>query len=150
MMRRIVGVRSLGRAFLWSICLVAMAVGGCKKSYSVAEVEGRLIVGGQPAPKVRIEFVPDVDSGTKGPSSVAETDAQGNFKLSLIEKDLASARAGAVVGHHRVALTDLRMAESSTGRGVPVRFGSEYTLPGSTPLRQEVKEGPQTIEIKVP
>jgi hypothetical protein len=33
---------------------------------------------------------------------------------------------------------------------VPIRFGPEYTLPGSTPLREEVKEGRQKIEIKIP
>jgi hypothetical protein len=130
--------------------LAIATLSGCKKSYNTADVEGVLKINGQPGHKVRIQFVPDVDAGTKGPSSIADTDSHGRFKLLLAEGDLANARPGAVVGHHCVALTDLQLAESPTGRGVPIRFKSDYALPGTTPLRQEVKDGQQTIEINIP
>jgi hypothetical protein len=57
---------------------------------------------------------------------------------------------GAVVGSHRVVLTDLQLAASATGQGVPIRLAPEHSLPGSTRLKQEVKPGKQTIEIQVP
>jgi len=33
---------------------------------------------------------------------------------------------------------------------MPIRVARQYTLPGSTPVVREVKEGSQTIEIKIP
>jgi hypothetical protein len=57
---------------------------------------------------------------------------------------------GAVVGNHRVTLSDIRLSESADGRGVPTRFGPEYTLAGSTPLKQEVKPGQQTLLLQIP
>lgn len=126
------------------------AVPGCRKSYRTVVVDGVLVIHERPGSDVRIQFVPDIDKGTKGPVSVAETDSQGHFTLQLNEGDLSTAQSGVVVGWHRVALTDLRLAASPTGVGVPVRFGPEYTTPASTPLRQEIKNENQTIEIKLP
>jgi hypothetical protein len=132
-------------------CLFAACVSaGCGRTYHVAEVDGQLLAKGQPAGKVKIQFIPDIDRGTKGPVSMAETDAAGHFTLEWKERGEDSARPGATVGWHRVVLSDMKLAESETGQGVPIRFGSEYTQPSSTPLRQEVKEGKQTIEIAVP
>ncbi|MGD9635843.1 MAG: hypothetical protein AB7U97_21360, partial [Pirellulales bacterium] len=55
---------------------------------------------------------------------------------------------GAAVGTHRVVLRDLAAAESA---GAPqIRLPVQSTMPGATPLREEVKEGKQTIEIHVP
>ena len=61
-----------------------------------------------------------------------------------------SSPTGAVVGYHRVTLSDLRLSESADGRGVPIRFGPEYTLAGSTPLKQEVSPGQQTLRLQIP
>src|SRR5262245_18891639 len=119
------------------ICIITVVLLlACNKStYQVAEVEGVLTFSGKPADKVRLEFIPD--SGTVGPHSVAETDAMGHFKPLLNDRN-GSSRAGVVVGKHHVLLTDLRLSESATGQGIPIRFGPEYTLPASTPLTQEV------------
>jgi hypothetical protein len=131
-------------ALLFSLASLA----GCSRpDYQLAEVEGELIIKGQPADKVYIEFIPD--TGIPGPSSAADTDAQGKFTLHVMSRD-GDSPAGAVVGAHRVVLSDKRLAESPDGRGVAIRFGQEYTLAGSTLLKQEIKPGPQSIQLQVP
>jgi hypothetical protein len=132
-------------------CLAALlAAGGCggEPGPEFGTVSGRVVVKGQPAAKVRVEFHPDTDAKTTGPSSVGETDGDGRYTLGYATK--ARTGAGAVVGRHRVVLQDLRMAESETGQGVPVRFGKDYSSVLSTPLSFEVKAGEQTIDIPVP
>src|SRR5882762_4476410 len=103
-----------------AICMFIFTLPGCGKSYRTAEVDGMLVIHDQPGSKVRIQFVPDASKATQGPVSVAETDARGHFTLSLNEGDLAAAQPGAVVGWHRVVLTDLRLSESDTGAGIPI------------------------------
>ena len=129
------------------ILLTLSAIGCRQPEYEVAEVDGTLTLQGQPGHKVHIEFVPD--TGFKGPSASADTDAQGHFTLHLMLRD-GSAPPGAVVGHHRVTLSDLQLSESATGRGVPMRFGPQYALVGTTPVKHEVKPGRQTIQLKAP
>lgn len=131
-------------------CLLASVVGCGGQSYRTAEVDGVLTIAGKPGDKIQIQFTPDVDKGVAGPASVADTDSDGRFKLELVDSQTGSRRAGAVVGWHRVSLGDKRMSESATGKGVPIRLTTDYTLPSTTPLKQEVKEGKQTIEIKIP
>lgn len=130
------------------LALVAAGCGG--REYEIADVDGVVLIKGRPGDKLRVEFAPDGAKGGKGPTSTAETDEQGRFKLRLFERDASSPQAGAVVGWHRVVLTDRRLSESATGRGVTMRLAPEYTLVGSTPLSQEVKPGKQTIELLVP
>src|SRR5262249_3315945 len=95
---------------------------GCGKPYRAAEVDRGLLPRGRPGHKVHIQFIPDADKGTTGPIAAADTDAEGRFTLRLMEGDAASSRPGAVVGWHRVVLSDRQLAESATGRGVPIRF----------------------------
>lgn len=130
--------------------LVAAAIGCNAKSYHEAEVDGVLILQGKPGNKVQIMFSPDGSKQTEGPTAVARTDDQGHFVMQIIEPNASSARPGAVVGWNRVVLSDMQLAASNNGRGVPVRFGTEYSTAGTTPLSQEVKAGKQTIEIRVP
>jgi hypothetical protein len=130
--------------------VACLAATGCSPSDNVAEVSGTLRVNGRPGRRVFIQFIPDGAKATQGPISTAETDAAGRFTLQLHPAGGAEVRPGAVVGWHRVVLTDLRLAESATGHGVPVRFPADYTLPGSTPLTQQVKPGKQSINIEIP
>jgi len=116
----------------------------------VAEVDGQLRINGVAAPKVHIEFVPAVDKGTQGPMAMADTDAQGRFTLQLMEGSGQSSRTGALVGWHRVVFSDLQLAESATGAGVPIRFPTQYMALSSTPVLQEIKEGKQTIQLNIP
>ena len=128
--------------------LLAMSTAGCgRRDYDVAEVDGVVLIKGKPGHKIRLEFIPDFE--VEGPRSVAQTDADGHFTLHLMERD-GSAPAGAIVGPHKVTLSDLQLAESPDGRGVPIRFGPKYSLSSSTPLKQEVKPGKQTVQIMVP
>ncbi len=135
-------------AFLISIALIALATVGCAHpNYEVAQVDGTLTIKGQPGHKVHIEFIPD--TGTVGPSAVADTDAAGKFTPHLLTKD-GSLVEGVIVGKHKVVLSDRQLSESATGRGIPIRFGTEYTLPSSTPISQEIKPGKQSIHIDLP
>jgi hypothetical protein len=128
--------------------LFAATITGCGKSYKVAEVDGQLLIAEKPGNKMHIQFVPVSPDGTKLPYSNADTDDQGRFSLEMREGN--STVNGAVVGTNRVVLTDMQYAEAGAGKGVPFRLKPEYTAAGSTPLRQEVAEGKQTVEIKVP
>lgn len=130
--------------------LALLATGGCGNSPPMAEVEGVLVIGGKPGRKVLLQFIPDVDKGSTGPVSMAETNSEGQFVLSYRETNEAMPRSGAVIGWHRVVLTDQQLAESATGKGIPIRMTPEYGLANSTPLRQEVKAGKQVIEIRLP
>jgi hypothetical protein len=130
------------------ILATALFLPGCGPTEHFAEVDGVLLVQGQPAHKMRVQFFPDIAKGTKGPASFADTDAVGKFKLECRVGD--ETRSGAIVGWHRVVLSDLQLAESADGRGVPIRLPSQYTLAGSSPLVQEVLDRPQTIELVVP
>jgi hypothetical protein len=130
--------------------LALFALGCNDKGYEVAEVDGVLLIDDKPGHKMLIEFIPDVDQGTTGPISTAQTDKDGRFTLVLNGGPGATTQKGAVVGQHRVTLSDLRMAESATGVGVPIRIPSDYSLSSSTPLTHEVKPGKQSIKIKLP
>lgn len=132
-------------ACYFALLLIAQTT-GCG-SYKVAEVDGTLTIGGKPANKIHIQFIPINPGGTKLPMSNADTDEQGKFIMQMLEGN--TVRNGAVVGTNRVVLIDSQYADAG-GRGVPFRLKSEFTMPGSTPLTQDVKEGPQTIEIKLP
>lgn len=127
---------------------LAFAAAGCSSGPEFGQVTGQVTVKGKPAAKVRVEFHPDAVAGTSGPSSTAETDADGRYTLTY-PKD-SGAGTGAVVGKHRVVLNDLRLAESETGAGIGVRFGPEYGAIGTTPVAKEVRPGDQKIDIEIP
>lgn len=142
--------RTLNPTPLWLGVILAMASGGCGgPAYEVAQVSGVLKLKGEPGHDVIIQFIPDPQPGLNLPSSAAETDADGKFTLRLMLRD-GEQTPGAVVGTHRVVLTDRQLAASATGRGVPIRFDSTYAAVGSTPLVQEVTPGDQTIELSAP
>jgi hypothetical protein len=148
-----VPAKLLSRRFQGIISLLALATAslGCGGAqYEIAEVAGVVLIDGKPAEKLRIEFAPDGTKGTTGPTSTGETDEQGRYALQYFAPDENSPQPGAVVGWHRVVLSDRRLAESATGRGVPIRLPPEYTLVGSTPLAQEVQVGAQTIDFSIP
>jgi hypothetical protein len=130
---------------------VILSLIGCGGNlYQVAEVDGVVLIRGKPADKIYIQFIPEVVGETSPPTSTAETSSDGRFTLQLMEGKEGATRPGAVVGVHRVVLRDMQLAQSATGAGVPIRLHQKYALAGSTPLTQDVKEGNQTIEIKIP
>lgn len=127
---------------------IAFTLAGCSSGPTFGTVKGQVLANGKPADKVRVEFHPDALKKTTGPMSVGETDADGRFTLTYTLGDQAG--EGAVVGWHKVVLQDLRLAESETGKGIPVRFGSEHSTVLTTPVEIEVKKGDQSPVIEVP
>ena len=132
-----------------SVALLLLVGCGGGQSYQVAEVDGVLTINGQPAADVYVQFVPNVAGDVSPPSSAGQTDAEGHFTLTVREKRGGS-QPGAVVGPHRVVLRDLQLAKSATAAGKTLRMSPDYALAGRTPLREEVKEGKQTIDIDLP
>ena len=146
------------------VLLLAVSVfltNGCSKPLALVDVSGNLKMNGKPLGNVKVEFQPDPDQDTRGPGSWGITDESGNFKLTC-----SNGKAGAMVGFHRVVLTDLTVyGNTFVGRGdyrheesggksreVPkkARFAQTYTELANTTLKQEVKEGmgPVAFEIK--
>jgi len=137
--------------------LVALGTAtGCGSRLQVAEVEGVVRLGGKPLPQVRIQFMPDPEKKTVGPISSGTTDEQGHFKLVCADQ-----RLGAVVGWHRVVITDMKVNLFKTPRqgrrddddtkGIqkqkpqPPRVPDKYTMSGQTPLIIEVKPEKQEM-----
>ena len=119
------------------LTLIVVSFAGCGDSIRFAPVRGQVLLRGEPARAVRVEFHPDSIDGTRGPSSSGETDAEGRFALAYATPSATG--QGAAVGRHRVVLRDLALAASETGLGVAVRFAPEYANLLATPLRADVK-----------
>ncbi|HLQ44966.1 MAG TPA: GYF domain-containing protein, partial [Planctomycetaceae bacterium] len=79
-----------------------------------AEVAGVVRLNGKPVSNALVLFRPDRSQGTVGPPSVGQTDAAGQFKLTI-----NNTHAGAVVGKHQVAV----QSRGSDGRS-PGSFAS--------------------------
>ncbi len=144
------------------LLLPLLALAGCGPAApTLVPVTGRLMMGGKPLGNVQVDFHPDPDAGIAGPSSSAITDAEGKFTLICTTPDR---KPGAVVGKHRVILTDLdRFGTVFVGRGdyrsedpkgpkeVPKlpRFAARYGDLANSPLRQPVSAGMGPIELTV-
>jgi hypothetical protein len=141
------------------VCILAFAVialtaSSCNSGPPVAEVSGVLKLDGQPAPDFIVQFVPDSDNNANAPPSSGKTDAEGRFRLMTDDK---YRKEGAVVGLHRVVLLDDRSVIAPVDRFdmakrklvPPSRIPDRYTTVQSTPLRQEVKPGPQDVTLEV-
>ncbi len=142
------------------LALVLLAVPACGGK-DVAEVEGTVLFNKKPVKNVLIEFLPDVEHGTRGPRSTAITDDQGHYSLHF--DDL---QPGAVVGHHRVVMLELdddpdrdRKGEGhrpDAKAGSTERPANRALLPASykkatsTPLKRELQPGKQTIDFNLP
>ena len=135
--------RCLGLAAMSFVTLA-----GCGESIQFASARGQVLVRGEPARAVRVEFHPDSSGGTRGPSSSGETEAEGRFTLAYATPSTTG--QGAAVGRHRVVLRDLALAASETGLGVAVRFGPEYANLLTTPLTADIKADGNDLVIEVP
>ena len=123
----------------------------------MAEVQGLVTLNGKALPQVRVQFMPD--KRTVGPTSVGATDENGRFTLLCADE-----RPGAVIGWHRVVITDMRVLLPRTPRQgrrddfdkearpkqpveQPSRVPEKYTTIRQTPLMVEVKAGKQEFEV---
>jgi hypothetical protein len=119
-----------------ALCLL-LATGCSGPAYDVAAVFGRVTLDQKPIEGVHVSFQPQASGKggvNPGPGSFGVTDAEGRYRLELVEPD----RPGAVVGPHRVrfALREEREniddAGRPIGKGLPERYrdGSiSFTVP---------------------
>jgi len=129
-----------------SLVLPAPGCGG-KKIPQLTEVEGVVLLDGEPLPRASVQFVPELKDFGSQYNSRAVTDNQGRFKLVCRK----TGEEGAVIGWHRVLVMDfwpaelrgqseearLKLAEyydNLKNRPIPQIYASV----GKTPLRVEV------------
>jgi hypothetical protein len=133
---------------LLAVCTLAGA--GCGGGTGLTEVEGVVTLNGKPLDDVQIDFLPDPVQETRGPRSSGVSDAQGRFKLVSVDQ-----RPGAVIGTHRVLITDLKQwegirigREDSNKPLKPSRLPDRYTNERQTPFKNiEVKAGGAPIKL---
>jgi hypothetical protein len=166
---------SYGRvALLCGMLALTVAVGGCQRgpTWDLAPVEGTVTKDGHPLRGIEVTFLADLDTGAQGPLAKAITDEAGHYRLRTHNGD-----DGTVVGKHRVVFLDLEAAEKKMLRrfrgplrkgtarlspeiakrleermktaAEPSRIPSSYGSFNDTPLRIEVRPGPQVIDLEV-
>lgn len=125
---------------------LAAAVGCGTEQARLVPAEGIVTINGKPAPNIMVQFLPDVRSGAKGPTSTATTDQEGKFWLTAQD-----GREGAVPGTHMVVLVDFEEERTPQGqmpRKKP-RLDTKYAAPMTSRLTAEVREGGGPIAIDV-
>jgi hypothetical protein len=139
------------RRFCLAAAVLFIAATGCgRKSYSVGQVDGVITMNGKPLNSVLIQFMPDPQKKSKGPTSTAETGADGKFHLQYVVPGRTSRNDGAAVGWHRVTIADLLQQPAPQGQAPkPSRIPDQYREVNNTPLRVEVKSGQQTVQLSV-
>lgn len=135
--------------YVFAAGLVVLA--GCGGGPELTEVSGTVTMNGKSLEKIHVEFWPE---GKDGPRSMGTTNDQGQYTLTTDD----GKKKGALVGPHRVVLRDANMMEKFLGRagdGADMskakksRIAAHYGDPNKTPLKKEVKPGPQTIDLEV-
>ncbi|HZY91084.1 MAG TPA: hypothetical protein VFE78_40045 [Gemmataceae bacterium] len=140
--------------------LSLLSVTGCLKVRPpVTEVEGRVMLNGQPLPNAQVVFMPELERYGAEMNSVGETDGEGRFRLTCAYQQ----QPGACVGTHRVLVTDppardefrsqsqqaqeayMKYLRSLKNRPIPAAYGNV----GKTPLRVEVKADQKSYEISL-
>jgi hypothetical protein len=146
-----------------SACLALTAVlvlSGCGKTPPrVTEVEGTVLLDDKPLPNAQVQFVPELSNFGAEMNSTGVTDDKGRFTLTCAYQS----QPGAVVGSHRVVVTDApvprelrgqtreaqeKLARYQAGlknRPIPAVYGSV----GQTPLRLEVKADQKTYAVNL-
>jgi hypothetical protein len=120
-----------------SICtfFCVLALSGCSgQNYKIAPVSGRVTLDGRPLANAHVSFQP-MAAGTPppGPGSFGVTDAEGRFRLQVIEPRCG----GAVVGQHVVRIM-LRQQDTATDDAAPRRDASLPSQADDGSLRFQV------------
>ncbi|AWM39724.1 hypothetical protein GobsT_19170 [Gemmata obscuriglobus] len=160
------------RRYYFAPLLFAALACGCERQPEFAPVEGTVTRAGRPVANIEVAFY--ADEPTRGPRSTALTDANGRYRLQA-----DTGADGAVVGAHRVCLYDrdpafimsLNMGTIAAfdkgrlppelagklptgaimpGKAPVSRVPDKYMQPWESPLRVEVKSGPQTHDFQIP
>ncbi|WP_146584772.1 hypothetical protein [Posidoniimonas polymericola] len=119
---------------------------GCSPSkFDFADVEGRVLLDGEPVSDAKVVFMPVGmnEEGESGPYSHGVTDSDGRYALKTQDED---ARSGAVVGRHRVIVStkQAHLDPNTMDReiiDVPESIPWKYTYYKETPLAVEVPPG---------
>jgi hypothetical protein len=134
----------------FGVCIgLVLTTAGCagKLLPQLTEVEGQVLLDGEPLPQAIVEFIPELAEFGAQYNSRAITDAEGKFKLVCGK----SKEPGAVIGKHRIVIRDYipselrgrteedqaklaEYVENLKNRPIPEMFASM----GKTPLRIEV------------
>jgi hypothetical protein len=113
------------------LAYVLVTLVGCSDGNAIAPVSGVVTLDGKPLPDARISFQPAPTGEAAGKTelgmgSYATTDAEGRYTLHTADTDAA----GAVVGTHRVMISDMRTESDQDGgvvRTPPPRFPPRYS-----------------------
>jgi len=104
----------------WSCLLMCVAVIGCRsRDYEIAPVSGRITFDQKPVEGLHVTFQPQAEGKKKlnpGLGSYAVTDADGRYRLALVEAE----EPGAVVGSHRVRFCMRSEMEQIDDAGKPL------------------------------
>jgi hypothetical protein len=132
--------------------LGAVAVLGCSNRPKLAEVKGTVKLKGKPLDKIMVEFIPETLNGQR---STGLTDENGQYTLICDDN-----RPGALIGPHRVVLRDVgiyggkfwgrKLEKVGTKDGPklnPQRISLQYEDTAHTPLKKEVKDEPNVIDL---
>lgn len=128
--------------------LALLVLAGCQDSGpAIGRVSGTVTHNGKPVPDLTINFIPD-----EGRPSWGMTDSSGDYVLHWDED-----HDGAEVGTHKVSVAFVPGSQSAeSGRAkVPPATPAEQTAITkkygieTSPLTFEVKDGSQTIDLKL-
>lgn len=135
------GAATISLAAVTSV-LAAVSLGCSGSKFEFAEVEGQIILDGQPVSEAKVVFMPTTtnENGESGPYSHGMTDAEGRYELSTQDEE---GRSGAVVGRHRVIVStkQARLDPNVMDReiiDVPESIPWKYTHYKKTPLTFDV------------
>lgn len=125
--------------------LIILSVGGCAESeVPIVPARGVVKINGKPAPNIAVQFMPNVMTEGKGPTSYGTTNENGEFVLKTHD-----GRDGAVVGTHMVTLVDMDEERVPQGKvAPPPRIQSRYQV-ARPDFTFEVKPDNEPIVIDV-
>lgn len=135
----------------WMSLVWLLGIVGCNSAPATVEIDGVLQIASQPLDDISVQFIPDSASKETGWKASGVTDATGKFTLRCED-----GRPGAIPGHYRVLLDDLKVyanprnnVPQDRGRLIVSRVPKRYRVAGSTPLKIEVQAMPQQIKLEV-
>jgi hypothetical protein len=135
-------------AFLSSLVIAsATLLVGCDPPIpQLGKVTGNVTLAGKPLDGIEIVFSPDPSAGPAGRSSRAVTDESGAYCLTYRTVDGNGRGEGAALGPHIVTMNDWKCL-NSRDNPIPYRISLRLNKPSSSPLRETVIEGEQTIDF---
>lgn len=126
--------KTMQQKFQWLLTVTAsLALMGCGESreFELAPVSGKVTLNGEPLVGAQVLLQPTGGSENPGPSSTGLTNESGEYVMKTIDGE-----EGAVVGHHRVAITSNPFQEVPAGdqdvgpnnERVPMRYNLNSSL----------------------